>query len=539
MDCGASSRTGAASTTIRRKTARFSPTTRANSSGSPRARFPRRKGGHDSSPQSLAMAVKHGKITHRIGKKRLGTSSSVRSWIHFDHQSVVLCLLIAFLSTQLTFEVGAAAAGCPDADFKQFGSVCYSFRQTRKNYFTAHVSCRGYNDGYLAVVSTREQYNFVREMIENGTRTGESYEVWIGLTDKDEEGIYRWVGQGSTAAPANFPGELWAPGQPGSRGQDHDCATMQSDGVHISTLGCSEDSGLFYVCEQLACVGTCAQAVIGTGSGTSGGVIAAIVIVVLLVIIIALGLFYIWKFKNDKWERYVCYLCTMRESNTKVHSLQQENQRLRRQLSNQRSVSQISLSGLNDVVPGPTDGDGGVLPTLRPMAQVGASSPVPVSPTGQFSSSPPPLRRQSTSQASGNGPMLTRNSSTFSTGGLSRPGNLPMSRQTSTLSTNRGRIVPTDAGNPQGGPAGMGINSPRNAFAGPPQFASAGPPRVNMSRNSSTSSGFGGTLGLPSPQAKKVSVVQEDPDAEEQEAAELEGRRSSVQASPLPGRIEE
>ena len=68
---------------------------------------------------------------------------------------------------------------------------------------------------------------------------------------------------------------------------------------------------------------------------------------------------------------------------------------------------------------GPSDGNGGVLPTIRPLSQLnkmpssGSLTSPPTSPGGPRG--PPPLRRQNTSQMS-TGPMLTRNMSNMSMG---------------------------------------------------------------------------------------------------------------------------
>ena len=74
------------------------------------------------------------------------------------------------------------------------------------------------------------------------------------------------------------------------------------------------------------------------------GVIIAIVLIVLaIVILIALVLFlvWLWKYRNDAFYRYVCCCLQGKSAKSQMHSLQQENQRLRHELSQQ----QLGLSG--------------------------------------------------------------------------------------------------------------------------------------------------------------------------------------------------
>lgn len=75
----------------------------------------------------------------------------------------------------------------------------------------------------------------------------------------------------------------------------------------------------------------------------SVGIIILIVVIVLVIIIVAVVialLLWVWKYHNDAFYRYIC-CCVYGGTKTQVHSLQQENQRLRHELSQQK----LSLSG--------------------------------------------------------------------------------------------------------------------------------------------------------------------------------------------------
>ena len=57
-------------------------------------------------------------------------------------------------------------------------------------------------------------------------------------------------------------------------------------------------------------------------------------------VIVPVTIFLLWKFKNDVFNRFCCFCCGGGER-SKVRNLQQENQRLRQQLSQHR----LSVSG--------------------------------------------------------------------------------------------------------------------------------------------------------------------------------------------------
>ncbi len=57
-------------------------------------------------------------------------------------------------------------------------------------------------------------------------------------------------------------------------------------------------------------------------------------------LVLVVVLVFMWKFHNDAFNRYCC-CCVRRGSKVAVHSLQQENQRLRHELSQHK----LSLTG--------------------------------------------------------------------------------------------------------------------------------------------------------------------------------------------------
>ncbi|XP_061653913.1 collectin-12-like [Phyllopteryx taeniolatus] len=109
-----------------------------------------------------------------------------------------------------------SAPGCP-AEFRRFGDSCYYFSAaTQKvNYDEASTFCSNMV-AHLIIINNNEEQMFVENTV-----TGKGF-FWVGLTDKEEENVWKWV-DGSIPV---F--QKWNPGQPDNwtRGHVHgeDCA---------------------------------------------------------------------------------------------------------------------------------------------------------------------------------------------------------------------------------------------------------------------------------------------------------------------------
>ena len=66
-------------------------------------------------------------------------------------------------------------------------------------------------DGYLAVITSQEENQFIYDLIKKATR-GEGCNAWIGLTDEKYEGSWEWV-NGEKTAYVN-----WNEGEPNNFG---------------------------------------------------------------------------------------------------------------------------------------------------------------------------------------------------------------------------------------------------------------------------------------------------------------------------------
>ena len=72
------------------------------------------------------------------------------------------------------------------------------------NWDEADEACRSQN-GHLATVTSSKEQDFIRHLIEE---QGEQYHYWLGGTDKDDEGRWRWV------TGEEWTYENWEYGQP-------------------------------------------------------------------------------------------------------------------------------------------------------------------------------------------------------------------------------------------------------------------------------------------------------------------------------------
>ena len=72
-------------------------------------------------------------------------------------------------------------------------------------------------------------------------------------------------------------------------------------------------------------------------------VIVIIVVVIIIVVAVLLFLVWLWKFRNDAFYHYVC-CCVYGGTKSQINSLQQENQRLRHELSQQKLSSSARFS---------------------------------------------------------------------------------------------------------------------------------------------------------------------------------------------------
>ena len=148
----------------------------------------------------------------------------------------------------------------------------------------------------------------------------------------------------------------WSTGSPVDNTQSRDCVQFSADGWRVH-IGFCETSNLPFLCRQQGmksivfyyillhcCLSTACNSTNGVSCVVPVqepfpiGIIIAIVLVALVIAVVVavlLILLWLWKYRNDTFYRYVC-CCLQGRAKGQVHSLQQENQRLRHELSQQK-----------------------------------------------------------------------------------------------------------------------------------------------------------------------------------------------------------
>ncbi|XP_060901038.1 collectin-12-like [Labrus mixtus] len=110
--------------------------------------------------------------------------------------------------------------GCPP-EFKKFGDSCYYFSSgpQRLNFDESFQFCSNMSS-HMLIINDNEEQTFVRNAI-----AGKGY-FWLGLTDREEENVWKWV---DGTLPVF---KKWKPGQPDNWTHGHedgeDCAGCEN-----------------------------------------------------------------------------------------------------------------------------------------------------------------------------------------------------------------------------------------------------------------------------------------------------------------------
>lgn len=132
-----------------------------------------------------------------------------------------------------------AAPGCPP-EFRKFGDSCYYFSSgsQRLNFDEAHQFCTNVSS-HMLIINDNEEQQFVRNAI-----AGKGY-FWLGLTDREEENVWKWV---DGTLPVF---KKWKPGQPDNWTHGHedgeDCAGLIHN-ANWNDFYCTDRIG--FICER-------------------------------------------------------------------------------------------------------------------------------------------------------------------------------------------------------------------------------------------------------------------------------------------------
>ncbi|XP_077952094.1 collectin-12 [Gasterosteus aculeatus] len=129
------------------------------------------------------------------------------------------------------------APGCP-VDWVNYKGNCYFFSKNMQNFDEAKTSCES-TSASLLIINDREELTWLKKQT-----LGKGY-FWMGLTDREEENVWRWL-DGSEPAFTN-----WKPGQPDDWGHGHgtgeDCVGLIHEGLWNDAF--CEDQ-INYICEK-------------------------------------------------------------------------------------------------------------------------------------------------------------------------------------------------------------------------------------------------------------------------------------------------
>ncbi|XP_071382012.1 collectin-12-like [Centroberyx affinis] len=129
------------------------------------------------------------------------------------------------------------APGCP-FEWVNYKDKCYFFSKDLHSFDDAKTTCE-MKSASLLIISDMEEQKWLKKQT-----SGKGY-FWMGLTDKQEENVWRWL-DGTEPAFTS-----WKPGQPDDWGHGHeigeDCAGLIHDGLWNDFF--CEDL-ISYICEK-------------------------------------------------------------------------------------------------------------------------------------------------------------------------------------------------------------------------------------------------------------------------------------------------
>ncbi|XP_041948014.1 C-type lectin domain family 4 member E-like [Alosa sapidissima] len=116
---------------------------------------------------------------------------------------------------------------CPENWWKH-SSSCYFISAVEKTWNESRQYCRE-KDGDLVIINSKEEQEFLNDNMKEGMK-----EIWIGLSDTDTEGVWRWV----DGTPLTGSCRMWRMGEPNDSDGNEDCAVFcritQSSPQHSS-----------------------------------------------------------------------------------------------------------------------------------------------------------------------------------------------------------------------------------------------------------------------------------------------------------------
>ncbi|KAL4218169.1 hypothetical protein ACF0H5_022905 [Mactra antiquata] len=159
-------------------------------------------------------------------------------------------LLLVVICFTLNGVVNSAGLNTCYDGWMAFGGSCYLFAHNPATFTEAEHYCRQHHNSHLVHVNTDLENRFIKDRLRDlKTKTW-----WMGLTDEDIEGVFKWF---DTDTVANFTD--WNPGQPDV--YEEDCVSFWS-GFDFSWGDIPCNNQYTPICEMEA-VQTCDNEIIG------------------------------------------------------------------------------------------------------------------------------------------------------------------------------------------------------------------------------------------------------------------------------------
>uniref|UniRef100_UPI003AAA7813 uncharacterized protein isoform X1 n=1 Tax=Centroberyx gerrardi TaxID=166262 RepID=UPI003AAA7813 len=124
---------------------------------------------------------------------------------------------------------------CPHS-WLTFGSSCYYISSKRRSWDQSRQACLQ-READLVIINSREEQDFLSQF---------AVAAWVGMTDRDEEGIWTWV----DGTPVISDRLQWAPGQPDDTFGGEDCGDIRvmPNFIGLNDYNCSAITS--WICEK-------------------------------------------------------------------------------------------------------------------------------------------------------------------------------------------------------------------------------------------------------------------------------------------------
>ncbi|XP_055975659.1 C-type lectin domain family 17, member A [Sorex fumeus] len=129
---------------------------------------------------------------------------------------------------------------CPK-DWLPFQGECYYFSPNTMSWDAAQGFCQKHFS-HLVIISSLAERNFITQITRIKNTQGHVY--WLGLTDRMQEGIWRWLDGSLLTETLSF----WDSHEPNDSNSKEDCGSMDRFG-RWNDLPC--ETTIYWICERL------------------------------------------------------------------------------------------------------------------------------------------------------------------------------------------------------------------------------------------------------------------------------------------------